>query len=150
MDNVYFRSIVNSLKSVKRAGDYATGGVCSMTSPSLSLNDMPDVILSLPIDESQVKSIVTQAPYNSGEDTTTVCCTWQLSPKQFSINSVQWQEQLCALVDIVKDKLGCGSIRVTCQLRKLLLYEPSGSFKVSLKIARACMQDSKCNLFIAS
>ena len=50
----YFSSIVESLKSVKRPGSYATGGVFPMPVPSISLNGTPDVILGLPLAESQV------------------------------------------------------------------------------------------------
>ena len=51
----YFSSIVESLKSVKRPGSYATGGEFPMPMPAISLNSAPDVILGLPLSESQVR-----------------------------------------------------------------------------------------------
>ena len=53
-DLPYFNSIVESLKSVKRPGCYATGGEFSMPMPSISLSNAPDVILGLPLAECQV------------------------------------------------------------------------------------------------
>lgn len=138
MDYSYFNNIVTALDSVTRPGFYATGGVCSMPLPSLSINNAPAVILGLPLSEGQAKAIVTnasRAPFGRGEDTivdVSVRCTWQLSPTQFSINNDQWSEQLLTLLDKVTADLGCDTkMTVTCELYKLLLYEPGGFFKVS-------------------
>ncbi len=137
MDREYFSSIVDSLKSVKRPGFFATGGVHLMSLPSISLNITPDNILGLPLGSCQEKLIIassTQAPFGRGEETivdTSVRCTWQLSPAQFTINNSQWMEQLEALLSKVKHELGCDpNMIVICELYKLLLYEPGGFFKV--------------------
>ena len=142
MDCPYFSSIASALKSVKRPGCYATGGRCSMPLPSLSISSTPDAILGLPLGESQVKSIIdsaTRAPFGRGEETivdTSVRRTWQLNPTQFTINNAEWSGQLQTLLHKVKDDLGCDAEKtVTCELYKLLLYEPGGFFKVS-KISR--------------
>ncbi len=134
----YFSSIVESLQSMERSGLYATGGLYPMTLPSLSITSTPDDILGLPLDKHQADlfiSLATQAPYGRGVETvvdTSVRHTWQLSPKQFSINNSRWTEQLQDLVKKVKDELGYDPPkRVTCELYKLLLYEPGGFFKVS-------------------
>ena len=50
----YFSSIVETLKSVKRPGCYATGGVFPMPMPSISLDSAPDDIFGLPFAECQV------------------------------------------------------------------------------------------------
>ena len=109
-----------------------------MPLPSLSINNAPDNILGLPLCDCQLKSIIdssTPAPFGRGEETvvdTSVRRTWQLSPTQFSINSSQWEDQLQTLLDKVARELGCDSnMTVTCELYKLLLYEPGGFFKVS-------------------
>lgn len=136
MDHLYFSSIVETLKSVERPGSYATGGVFSMPLPSLSING---VILGLPLCDEQAKAVIdsaTQAPFGRGEETivdTSVRCTWQLNPTQFSIDNKQWQVCLQALLDKVTADLGCDAynMEVTCELYKLLLYEPGGFFKVS-------------------
>ena len=137
MDRPYFSSIARLLKSVETPGSYATGGKCSMPLPSLTLKNEPDSILGLPLGDSQVQSIIkssTQAPFGRGEETivdTSVRNTWQLCPSQFSIKSSKWSEQLQALLSKVTAALGCDKKkRVTCELYKLLLYEPGGFFKV--------------------
>jgi len=137
MDQLYFQSIADSLKLVERPGHYVSGGTFMAPPPSLSIHDLPDAILGLPICESQVKDFIalaSRAPFGKGEQTiidTSVRCTWQLDPTQFSIKNSQWKENLKDLVDRVKNKLGCDdNMVVTCELYKLLLYEPGGFFKV--------------------
>jgi hypothetical protein len=137
MDYPYYSSIANSLKSVKRPGYFAAGGLCQLPLPSLSLSSAPDDILGLPLCDCQAKLIIassTRAPFGRGEETiidTAVRCTWQLSPEQFFINNEEWDEQLQDLLDEVKDELGCDpKLTVSGDLYKLLLYEPGGFFKV--------------------
>ena len=137
MDCPYYSSIANSLKSVKRPGFFAAGGLCQLPLPSLSLSSAPDDILGLPLSDCQANLIIassTQAPFGRGEETiidTSVRCTWQLSPTQFIINNSQWAEQLQILLNKVKDELGCDpKMMVNGELYKLLLYEPGGFFKV--------------------
>ena len=49
----------------------------------------------------------------------------------FAIHNPEWKEELDSLLLEVKDELGCDLTRnVSCQLYKLLLYEPGGFFKV--------------------
>ncbi len=111
-----------------------------MPLPSISINHAPD-ILGLPIDEFHAKSIIavsTRAPFGKGEETivdTSVRCTWQLNPTQFTIGNAQWEIRLQALLKSVKTGLGFTSNqKITCELYKLLLYEPGGFFKVSILI----------------
>ena len=137
MEKAYFRFIADSLKSVKRPGLYAAGGKIDMPLPGISLAGEPDTILGLPLGEAQAKRLIelaSRAPYGRGEETivdTSVRCTWQLNPKQFSITNPQWKKSLKQVLDKVKTELGCDAkMKVTCQLYKLLLYEPGGHFKV--------------------
>ena len=139
MDCPYFSSIVHSLQSVKKPGLYATGGLHPMSLPSLSLTSTPDDIIGLPVGSNQAQVIIdlsTQALFGRGEETivdTSVRRTWQLSPVQFTINNSQWSKQLRTLLKNVRDELGCDpTMKVTCELYKLLLYEPGGFFKVKL------------------
>lgn len=108
-----------------------------MPLPSLLASSAPGDILGLPLGDCQAKLIIassTQAPFGRGEETivdTSVRCTWQLSPSQFVINNDKWTEKLQALLDNVKNELGCDpNMAVTGELYKLLLYEPGGFFKV--------------------
>ena len=108
-----------------------------MPLPAISLAAEPDTILGLPLGEAQAKDLIelaSRAPYGKGDKTivdTSVRCTWQLDPAQFSINNPKWEESLHLLLDEVKLQLGCDAkMKVAVELYKLLLYEPGGFFKV--------------------
>ena len=133
----YYQSIIDTLKSVKRPGLYAAGGETAMPLPAITLAEEPDAVLGLPLCEAQAKHLIelaSRAPFGRGEQTivdTSVRCTWQLNPAQFSITNPQWEKKLQLLLSTVKTELGCDTkMKVTCQLYKLLLYEPGGHFKV--------------------
>ena len=137
MDIRYCSSIYKNLQSLKRpASSYATGGKTSLPLPCLSVKGMTDPVLSLPLTISQAKDIISvasQAPFGRGEETivdTSVRCTWQLDPEQFTIKSLDSTKKLHELVTRVQEGLLCGS-NVSCELYKLLLYEPGGFFKVN-------------------
>ena len=137
MEKPYHRSIVDALKSVKRPGYYAAGGEVAMPLPAISFNGDPDTVLGLPICVGQAKHLIelaSRAPFGRGEQTiidTSVRCTWQLNPTQFSITNPRWEESLQQLLDKVKTELGCDTkMKVMCELYKLLLYEQGGFFKV--------------------
>ena len=133
----YYSAIVDTLESVESPGYYATGGEYPLPLPSLSLNAAPDVILGLPLSESQAKLIIddaARAPLGRGEDITmdTSVFTWQLNPTEFTINNERWEKCLQILFSKVKADLGCNTI--FCELYKLLLHEPGDFFKVSIII----------------
>ena len=137
MEKPYYQSIVDTLKSVKRPGLYAAGGEFIMPLPAIKLFGEPDIVLGLPLCEAQAKQLIelaSRAPFGRGEQTivdTSVRSTWQLDPTQFCITNPQWEERLQLLLSRVKTELGCDTkMKVTCQLYKLLLYEPGGHFKV--------------------
>ena len=133
----YFQDIVATLQSVKRPGSFAAGGTVQLPFPALQINGIPEKI-GLPINSLQVGKVVekcSRAPFGRGEDTivdTSVRNTWQLNPSQFSVgNQRAWKKELKSLVGRVKTELGCDATQdVTCELYKLLLYEPGGFFKV--------------------
>ena len=132
----YFQEILRALGSVERPGFFATGGMVTMPFPALKIEGIPDTI-GLPMSGSQAKSIIEKcslAPFGRGEETiydTNVRRSWQLDPSQFAIHNPEWKKELDSLLLEVKDELGCDLTRnVSCQLYKLLLYEPGGFFKV--------------------
>jgi hypothetical protein len=133
----YFQDIVATLQSVKRPGSFAAGGNVQFSFPALQISGFSEKI-GLPINSLQVGKVVekcSRAPFGRGEDTivdTSVRNTWQLNPSQFSIgNQRAWKKELKSLVGRVKTELGCDATQdVTCELYKLLLYEPGGFFKV--------------------
>ena len=107
-----------------------------MPLPAISLATEPNAILGLPLGEAQAKHLIelaSRAPYGKGDKTivdTSVRCTWQLDPAQFSINNPRWKESLQLLLDEVKLQLGCDAkMKVAVELYKLLLYE-SGRLEI--------------------
>ena len=132
----YFEEILSVLGTVKRPGSFAFGGIADIPHPGLEIRGV-DGKIGLPLCQSQAKDIIeecTRAPFGRGEKTivdTSVRCTWQLEPEQFSIGNPLWSAKLDALVDQVKVELGfIGTQTVVAELYKLLLYEPGGFFKV--------------------
>ena len=139
MEKPYYQSIIDTLNSVEKPGIYAAGGEIFMPLPAISLIGEPDTILGLPLCESQAKRLIelaSRAPFGKGEKTvvdTSVRCTWQLDPAQFTIHNTRWGRILKKLLAKVRLELGCDTkMKVTCELYKLLLYEPGGFFKVRL------------------
>jgi len=132
----YYQTVVDTLKSVKRPGFFTAGGVVSLPLPSLSIGGS---ILGLPLCEAQAKKLIeisSRAPFGRGEETiidTSVRCTWQLNPSQFSINNPNWEKSLDALSSKLRAELGCSDrMNIAFELYKMLLYEPGGFFKVSI------------------
>ena len=151
MEKPYYKTIADTLDAVERPGCYAAGGLITMPLPSLSVAGR---IFGLPLCEAQARNLIelaSRAPFGRGEETivdTSVRCTWQLSPSQFTVNNPDWQESIQTLLARVKADLGCtASLTVTCELYKLLLYEPGGFFKVGKYSLNFCgfIRLSPCN-----
>ena len=138
MDQLYWKSIIATMKSITSPGTFATGGMCSMPLPGLAIpGALTDTVLGLPLCEwqaKQVKDMCTLAPYGKGTKTivdTAVRNTWQLNPDQFRIDNSKWRESLFGIVEKVKEELGFSdSSIIHCELYKLLLHETGGFFKV--------------------
>ncbi len=142
MDKGYMKSIIGSLKSVKRPGYFACGSEVQLPLPGLKVDGV-DGFVGLPVCDAQARAIIercSQAPYGRGEETivdTSVRNTWQLDPSMFSISHPEWSAQLKELAGVVRKELGCDeSLEVCCQLYKLLLYERGSFFKVIHKTLR--------------
>ena len=154
MKKLYFRSIVAALKSVDRPGSYAAGGKISIPLPAISLAIQPDSVLGLPLCECHVKKLVevaSRAPFGRGTETivgTSDHCIWQLDASQFVINNPNWKEGMQAVLSRVKRDLGCSAVMIiTCELYKLLLYEPGGFFKVCVHVF-LCVASCGLNTFL--
>ena len=109
--------------------------------------------------ETQAKELIkisNRAPFGRGEQTivdTSVRCTWQLNPSQFSINNPNWEKSLNTLSSKLRTELGCSErMTVTYELYKMLLYEPGGFFKVcnmhTVMHAVICDDEIACGLSI--
>ena len=146
----YYQTVVDTLKSVKRPGFYTAGGAVSMPLPSLSVGGST---LGLPLCETQARKLIeisNRAPFGRGEQTivdTSVRCTWQLNPSQFSINNPNWEKSLNTLSSKLRVELGCSErMTVTYELYKMLLYEPGGFFKVCDIHVVNCDDEIACGL----
>ena len=144
----YFEAIVETLKSVRRPGNFAAGGRLDFGNPVLTVSGLSEPF-GLPICQYQAKQLVNQcsrAPFGRGEETivdTDVRCTWQLDPKQFSIRNPEWCGKLDELLVNLKTDLGCSDTQdIACELYKLLLYEPGGFFKVSINVWSLRLENS--------
>ena len=112
----------------------------TMPLPALSVTGMDDFILGLPVGKAQAKDIIvvaSRASFGRRDETvvdTSIRCTWQLCPSQFTINNCKWEESMQLVLKNVKTGLGCDpGLTVMCELYKLLLYETGGFFKVSVQ-----------------
>ena len=130
--------LLEVLQKVKNPGTFATGGVIDKIHPDVSIKGIQNSGRSWRRSIQEFEAIIemcSQAPYGRGEETivdTSVRKTWQLDPSQFTIiRENRWKHSLDALVNDIKVDLGCApSQDVSCELYKLLLYEPGGFFKV--------------------
>ena len=143
--------LLEILRNVKNPGSFAAGGIApDLPNSVLHIKGISKEVICtvmpkpihLPIHEQQAKELIekcSRAPYGRGEKTvldTSVRRTWQLNPSEFTIVSRElnktWKTTLAALVAEVSADLGCAASQdVSCELYKLLLYEPGGFFKVS-------------------
>lgn len=137
MEKPYYQSIADTLLSLRRPEQYVVGGKAAMPTTEISITGISKIV-RLPICEAQAKHIVELASrVPCGREDNSVCCTWQLTPTQFAVTNSQWEESLQQLLD--KVKLECNTkMRLSCELSKLLLYEPGGFFKVGNIVALHC------------
>ena len=137
----YLQRLEDVLLRVKRPGSFATGGpVTTLPLPGLRVNGVSGII-GLPLNEHAAKTLrdkCSQAPFGRKEQTIVdlnVRRTWQLDPSHFTISNPTWEDCINGLLPRVKEGLGCDATQgVTCELYKLLLYEPGGFFKVSISL----------------
>ena len=134
----YVKRLEEAFERVKRPGTFATGGfVSSLPLPVLSVNGIKGT-LGLPLSEQAAKALrdkCSQAPFGRRDQTIVdlnVRRTWQLDPTQFRIGNPKWGASMKQLLSRIQVDLGCDVAQeVSCELYKLLLYEPGGFFRVS-------------------
>lgn len=108
-----------------------------MCMPSLSVPGLSDSFLGLPLCTLQADNLtkLCSPDLSSGMwKFTSVEHAQQLNSTQFSIRNEEWSDRVQALLHKVEAKLGYDLSQrdVSCELHKLLLLEPGGSFKVSV------------------
>ena len=140
----YYTSITKTLEAIKSVeddfakGDFATGGMCSLPLPGITMRGAPCGCLSLPLCECQVKIVMARSDIPSRAAKSSVNQhIWQLSPAAFSITSHQWASSLQYLLSRITEKLGCDSnLTISCKLYKLLLCGPGNSHEVCVCVAK--------------
>lgn len=120
------------LARVKRPGDFFVRGAMEMPLPTIEIEGVG--VLSFPVPEEQARKLIQEAeraPYGRGPETvldTSVRNMWQLPPGKARIGGKSWKEHLDRIVSRVAEGLGCGKVKVSAELYKVLIYERGGFF----------------------
>jgi len=125
-------TLLNSLRSIERPGDFCVGGIREIFMPTIDIDGMGRIALPiLPVQAERLVAIAEAAPYGRGEETVVdreVRRTWQVDPSKVRIGGRHWDQTLAGLV--ADTALGLGvSEPVTADFYKLLVYD-TGSFFV--------------------
>ena len=124
------KSLETLLKKLGESSQFVSFGSLPPMLPGLEVNDVGTV--GSPISAVDAKRLIakaTQAPYGRGEQTivdTNVRRVWQIEPAEFRLENSEWDAQVAAIVNRVKEDFGIQQ-KVKADLYKLLIYEP-GSF----------------------
>jgi predicted 2-oxoglutarate/Fe(II)-dependent dioxygenase YbiX len=125
-------ALLNSLRSVKRSGDFCVGGTREIFMPTIDVDGVGRMAFPiLPIQGEQLVAIAEAAPFGRGEATVVdreVRRTWQVDADKVRIGGRHWDKTLAGLVADVARELGV-SEPVEADFYKLLVYD-TGSFFV--------------------
>ena len=124
-------ALLDCLGSVKRPGDFCTGGRREIFMPAIELDGVGPIALPLlAVQIAALRAAAERAPYGLGEATLVdpaVRNTWQIDPSRIRIGGRRWPETLAGLV--AEAALGLGVTEpVTADFYKLLIYEAGGFF----------------------
>ena len=131
-NNKDMQSLEQLLSSVERPGSFFVQGMKEIPMPKIEVENVG--ILSFPIPEEQIKKLIEQAalaPYGRGEETVfdiSVRKTWQIAPEKITISGTSWKSHFDAILQKVKEGLGCQDVTVTVELYKLLIYDKGAFF----------------------
>jgi hypothetical protein len=125
-------ALLNSLRSVKRSGDFCVGGTREIFMPTIDVDGVGRMAFPiLPIQGEQLVAIAEAAPFGRGEATVVdreVRRTWQVDADKVRIGGRHWDKTLAGLVADVARELGV-SEPVEADFYKLLVCD-TGSFFV--------------------
>src|SRR6267154_2744049 len=125
-------TLLNSLRSVERPGDFCVGGIQGIFMPTIDIDGMGRIALPiLPIQAERLVAIAEAAPYGRGEETVVdreIRRTWQIDSAKVRIGGRHWDKTLAGLVADIALGLGV-SEPVAADFYKLLVYD-TGSFFV--------------------
>ena len=125
-------TLLNSLRSVERPGDFCVGGIREIFMPTIDVDGVGRIAFPiLPAQAERLVAIASAAPYGRGEETVVdreVRRTWQVDSAKVRIGGRHWDQTLAGLVADIALGLGV-SEPVAADLYKLLVYD-TGSFFV--------------------
>jgi hypothetical protein len=125
-------TLLNSLRSVGRPGDFCVGGIREIFMPTIDVGGVGRIAFPiLPVQAERLVAIAEPAPYGRSEETVVdreVRRTWQVDSAQVRIGGRHWDQTLAGLVADIALGLGV-SEPVAADFYKLLVYD-TGSFFV--------------------
>ena len=125
-------TLLNSLRSVERPGDFCIGGIREIFMPTIDVDGVGRIAFPiLPAQAERLVAIAEAAPYGRGEETVVdreVRRTWQVDSAKVRIGGRHWDQTLAGLVADIALGLGV-SEPVAADFYKLLVYD-TGSFFV--------------------
>ncbi|MGB9118751.1 2OG-Fe(II) oxygenase [Bradyrhizobium sp.] len=125
-------TLLNSLRSVERPGDFCVGGIREIFMPTIDVDGVGRIAFPiLPVQAERLAAIAEAAPYGRGEETVVdreVRRTWQVDSAKLRIGGRHWDKTLADLVADIALGLGV-SEPVAAEFYKLLVYD-TGSFFV--------------------
>jgi predicted 2-oxoglutarate/Fe(II)-dependent dioxygenase YbiX len=124
--------LLNSLRSVERAGDFCVGGIREIFTPTIDVQGVGRISFPvLPVQAERLVAIAEAAPYGRGEQTVVdreVRRTWQVNSAKVRFGGRHWDKTLAGLVADIALALGVDE-PVAADFYKLLVYD-AGSFFV--------------------
>jgi hypothetical protein len=124
-------TLLNSLRSVERPGDFCVGGIREISMPTIDVDGVGRIAFPvLSVQAEQLVAIAEAAPYGRGEETVVdreVRRTWQFDPAKVRIGGRHWEKTLAGLVADIALGLGV-SEPVEAEFYKLLVYDTGGFF----------------------
>jgi predicted 2-oxoglutarate/Fe(II)-dependent dioxygenase YbiX len=125
-------TLLNSLRSVERPGDFCVGGIREIFMPTIDVDGVGRIAFPiLPVQAERLVAIAEAAPYGRHEETVVdreVRRTWQVDSAKVRIGGRHWEKTLAGLVADIALGLGV-SEPVAADFYKLLVYD-TGSFFV--------------------
>ena len=125
-------TLLNSLGSVERPGDFCVGGIREIFMPTIDIDGVGRIAFPiLPVQTARIVAVAEAAPYGRGEETVIdreVRRTWQVDSAKVRIGGRRWEKTLAGLVADIALGLGV-SEPVAAEFYKLLVYD-AGSFFV--------------------
>src|SRR5258705_4556578 len=124
-------TLLNSLRSVERPGDFCVGGIREIFMPTIDVAGVGRTAFPiLPMQAERLVAIAEAAPYGRGEETVVdreVLRTWQIDSAKVRIGGRHWDKTLAGLVADIALGLGVSG-PVAADFYKLLVYDTDSFF----------------------